>query len=72
MTGATHEQNREDRDLYVRIHTENIEETARANFDKKTSRFSSRGTPYDYESIMHYKVRDWQPKWKLATFAVSE
>jgi hypothetical protein len=58
MAGATHEQNREDRDLYVKIHDENIEETARANFDKKTTTFSSRGTPYDYDSIMHYKVKD--------------
>ena len=55
-SGATHEQNREDRDLFVKIHHENIAETARANFEKKMEGFNARGTPYDYASIMHYRV----------------
>ena len=55
--GATHEQNREDRDLFVKINFENIRDGAMANFDRKTTKFNARGTPYDYESVMHYKVK---------------
>ena len=56
FSGATHEQNRQDRDLFVTVHYDNILETSRVNFEKKTQSFDSRGTPYDYMSIMHYKV----------------
>ena len=55
-SGATHEQNRQDRDLYLTVHFDNILEAARVNFEKKTEYFDYRGTPYDYMSIMHYKV----------------
>ena len=55
-SGATHEQNRQDRDLYLTVHFDNILEAARVNFEKKTDNFDSRGTPYDYMSIMHYQV----------------
>eukprot|EP00092_Neocalanus_flemingeri_P041465 GFUD01045151.1.p1 GENE.GFUD01045151.1~~GFUD01045151.1.p1 ORF type:complete len:237 (-),score=62.52 GFUD01045151.1:186-860(-) len=52
--GATHEQNREDRDKFVRIVEDDILEDSKKNFKKKDDLFSSYGTPYDYESIMHY------------------
>ena len=53
--GATHEQNREDRDKFVRIVEDDISELSQQkNFEKKSSLFSSYGTPYDYNSIMHY------------------
>ena len=55
-SGATHEQNRHDRDLFVKINHENILEKDKDNFEKKTEGFNARGTPYDYQSIMHYTV----------------
>ena len=48
---------RGDRDKYVRIVEENISELY--NFQKKGSKFSSSGTPYDYDSIMHYGGYDF-------------
>ena len=55
-SGAAHEQNRQDRDLYLTVNFDNILEAAKVNFEKKTKYFDSRGTPYDYMSIMHYQV----------------
>merc|ERR1719318_1924221 len=52
--GATHEQNREDRDMYVRIVDAEISVDSKKNFEKKGSLFSSYGTPYDFDSVMHY------------------
>jgi len=52
--GATHEQNRKDRDRYVKIVEENIRDGEHRNFRKEESNFNARGTPYDYQSIMHY------------------
>ena len=54
LSGATHEQNREDRDEYVRIVEDQIIEESKKNFEKKDALFSSYGTPYDYDSVMHY------------------
>ncbi len=53
LLGLWHEQSRSDRDLYVRIVWENIEERAQYNFDKRT-RQSVDYKEYDYQSIMHY------------------
>jgi len=52
VVGFYHEQNRKDRDQYVKVHWENIGQFKDA-FDivKNTD---SLGVPYDYESIMHY------------------
>jgi len=56
--GLFHEQSRPDRDNYVRILWENIIERNKFNFNKlTTSRIDSRGTPYDYDSMMHYGSR---------------
>ena len=57
QTGATHEQNREDRNTFVKIVEEEILEVEKKNFERKESLFSSYGTPYDYGSIMHYEEK---------------
>jgi len=56
--GLFHEQSRPDRDRYVTIRFENIIDRNKFNFNKmSTSRIDSRGTPYDYDSVMHYGSR---------------
>lgn len=52
VVGFYHEQNRNDRDQFIKVHWENIGRFKDA-FDivKNTD---SLGVPYDYESIMHY------------------
>lgn len=55
LLGFFHEQSRTDRDEYVRINYENM---GRQNWDQ-FEKFgfdviTDLGTPYDYESIMHY------------------
>jgi len=53
--GLYHEQSRPDRDSYVTIHLNNVARGQEHNFDKQpASKIDSRGTPYDYRSIMHY------------------
>eukprot|EP00092_Neocalanus_flemingeri_P028146 GFUD01030567.1.p1 GENE.GFUD01030567.1~~GFUD01030567.1.p1 ORF type:complete len:516 (-),score=125.26 GFUD01030567.1:65-1612(-) len=54
--GATHEQNRADRGKYLKIVEENIKEGRKHNFKKKDALFSAYGTPYDYQSVMHYSA----------------
>ena len=51
--GFHHEQNRPDRDDYVKINFENII-TAKTNFQKQKDSLTF-GVPYDGLSIMHYK-----------------
>ncbi|XP_053276529.1 high choriolytic enzyme 1-like isoform X1 [Pleuronectes platessa] len=50
--GFNHEQTRSDRDGYVRINWENINQGMAYNFYKKET--NNLNTPYDYSSIMHY------------------
>ncbi|KAG7236937.1 hypothetical protein INR49_032979 [Caranx melampygus] len=50
--GFQHEQTRSDRDQYVRINWENINQQMAYNFYKQTT--NNLNTPYDYSSIMHY------------------
>ena len=58
--GATHEMMRADRDLHVKILFENIEPGFERNFKKKgTDLYSTRDTPFDYDSIMIYGSRDY-------------
>ena len=51
--GLWHEQSRADRDLYVQIIWENIDEDHRYNFEQHLSDGEDYGD-YDYQSIMHY------------------
>ncbi len=51
--GLWHEQSREDRDCFVTIHWDNIQEDAQHNFDQHISDGDDIGR-YDYDSIMHY------------------
>lgn len=47
---------RPDRDKFVDIRIDNVAEKYRTNFEKLNKTvINSRGYPYDYLSIMHYK-----------------
>ncbi|XP_077374479.1 low choriolytic enzyme-like [Festucalex cinctus] len=50
--GFHHEQVRSDRDDHVIINFENIEPDKRSNFEIANT--NNLGTPYDYNSVMHY------------------
>lgn len=50
--GFYHEQSRADRDHYVTINFDNVQNGKGHNFDKYSHGFDE--GPYDYESIMHY------------------
>ncbi|XP_051781598.1 meprin A subunit alpha-like [Erpetoichthys calabaricus] len=53
--GFYHEQSRTDRDDYVNIHWEEVQQGKEHNFVKYNDSFiTDQNTPYDYESIMHY------------------
>jgi hypothetical protein len=51
--GFWHEQNRPDRDTYITVNFANIDPANLHNFNKYTHG-DYFGTPYDYNSIMHY------------------
>ncbi|XP_051781593.1 meprin A subunit alpha isoform X3 [Erpetoichthys calabaricus] len=54
--GFYHEQSRTDRDDYVKIWWDEILSGKEHNFDKYDDKFiTDLNTPYDYESIMHYR-----------------
>ncbi|XP_068433664.1 meprin A subunit alpha [Clinocottus analis] len=54
--GFYHEQSRSDRDDYVKIWWDQIEDGMEHNFNKYEDDFiTDLNTPYDYESIMHYR-----------------
>ena len=53
--GFFHEQNREDRDQYLKIHWENIHEVHHFQFKKLPNDFMGiKGRPFDFQSIMLY------------------
>jgi len=53
--GLYHEQSRPDRDSHVTIQWNNIQNNMGYNFNKQpASNIDSKGTPYDYRSMMHY------------------
>lgn len=52
--GLWHEQSREDRDLFVSVHWENIQAGKEHNFNQHISDGDDVGS-YDYGSIMHYE-----------------
>ncbi|XP_058982980.1 zinc metalloproteinase nas-8-like [Musca domestica] len=53
VLGFFHEQNRQERDSFVKILYENIREGLQNNF-RRRSRTAAFNVPYDYASIMHY------------------
>ena len=54
VIGLWHEQARPDRDMYVQILNENIEEGQKKNFEKRNEfTIDYQGTDYDFGSIMH-------------------
>ena len=56
LLGFEHEHNRYDRDNYITIHKENIEDSLLSNFYKINYKDIFFNYSYDYESIMHYGV----------------
>ena len=62
--GLWHEQSRQDRDLFINFHPENVRPGDLHNFDKHIDDGNLVG-PYDYASAMHYSTRgravDWRP-----------
>ncbi|KAM7395654.1 hypothetical protein PAMA_007089 [Pampus argenteus] len=50
--GFYHEHTRSDRDEYIRVTWENVNQHFVYNFEKKDS--NNLNTPYDYSSVMHY------------------
>ena len=56
--GFWQEQSRPDRDNYVRINWNNIEQSNQHNFMKQTNGdVDSRCSEYDYSSVMHYRTK---------------
>jgi len=64
--GFAHEQNRLDRDDYVKIHFQNIEPGEKHNFEIDSAGWQV-GIPYDYHSIMHYHSTAFSVDGKLIT-----
>ncbi|CAO1409798.1 unnamed protein product [Diamesa serratosioi] len=55
VIGLFHEQCRNDRDEYIDIHWENIEESRKYNFNKVPEKYvNTFNLPYDFKSLMHY------------------
>ena len=55
--GFWHEQSRPDRNRYVAINLQNIQKGEESQFMRRSStEVNSRGSAYDYGSIMHYMV----------------
>ncbi|KFM72864.1 Zinc metalloproteinase nas-4, partial [Stegodyphus mimosarum] len=56
-SGTTHEQNRSDRDEYIKVLFENIPEEWRSQYEKTNpADFGLQGS-YDYYSVMHYPMQ---------------
>lgn len=53
--GVFHEHTRPDRNTYIDVHWDNIEQKSWPNFQNNlTAKTSTYGTKYDYGSLMHY------------------
>jgi hypothetical protein len=55
VLGLDHEQNRSDRDKYVKVNLENVMKGYEGAFAQRPSLYKDLGT-YDYDSIMHYET----------------
>uniref|UniRef100_UPI001ED8273C zinc metalloproteinase nas-36-like n=1 Tax=Scatophagus argus TaxID=75038 RepID=UPI001ED8273C len=60
--GFWHEQSRSDRNIYVRINYENIDDAYKSNFDQRDT--NNLNVPYDYSSVMHYGPKDFSKNTK--------
>nr|XP_057945145.1 meprin A subunit alpha-like isoform X2 [Doryrhamphus excisus] len=70
--GFYHEQSRSDRDDYVEIWWDQIEEGMEHNFVKFEDDFiTDLNTPYDYESIMHYRPLSFNKNESIPTITTS-
>lgn len=55
--GLIHEQNRPDRDEFIRINVQNIQPGLQSQFEKyPESYINTRNVQYDFPSVMHYGV----------------
>ncbi|CAH3142024.1 unnamed protein product, partial [Porites lobata] len=71
--GFYHEQSRPDRDQYVKIFWENISSGHAHNFNKYGTNFvTTFGTPYDYNSVMHYSRRAFSKNGQNTIVALSD
>ncbi|KAI4801939.1 hypothetical protein KUCAC02_019807 [Chaenocephalus aceratus] len=70
--GFYHEQSRSDRDDYVKIWWDQIEEGKKHNFNKyQADVITDLNTPYDYESIMHYRPLSFNKNESIPTITTS-
>ncbi|XP_061610569.1 meprin A subunit alpha-like [Phyllopteryx taeniolatus] len=70
--GFYHEQSRSDRDDYVKIWWDQIEEGKELNFIKYEDDFiTDLNTPYDYESIMHYRPLSFNKNESIPTITTA-
>ncbi|KAK5624136.1 hypothetical protein CRENBAI_010933 [Crenichthys baileyi] len=70
--GFYHEQSRSDRDDYVKIWWDEIEEGKQHNFNKYEDDFiTDLNTPYDYESIMHYRPLSFNKNESIPTITTT-
>ena len=71
--GIWHEQSRPDRDNYICVITENIQERYRFAFQKRNSyQIDYHGEGYDYSSIMHYGLSAFKKSPGLHTIEISD
>ncbi|KAF1376298.1 hypothetical protein PFLUV_G00210050 [Perca fluviatilis] len=70
--GFYHEQSRSDRDDYVKIWWDQIEEGKEHSFKKYEDDFiTDLNTPYDYESIMHYRPLSFNKNESIPTITTN-
>lgn len=70
--GFYHEQSRSDRDDYVKIWWDQIEEGKEHNFNKYEDDFiTDLNTAYDYESIMHYRPLSFNKNESIPTITTA-
>ncbi|XP_029281270.1 meprin A subunit alpha [Cottoperca gobio] len=70
--GFYHEQSRSDREDYVKIWWDQIEEGMEHNFNKYEDDFiTDLNTPYDYESIMHYRPLSFNKNASIPTITTT-
>ncbi|KAK6726560.1 hypothetical protein RB195_004720 [Necator americanus] len=67
VVGLWHEHMRADRDKYIKVHYENIQESYWSQFDKVSPlEATTYNVPYDYKSIMHYDKTSFAQPGKIS------